>query len=153
MLRDNDDVAAPTLAFRTELMLKCVSELQWNIEQDHFYDSVMAYWFAMYSKIKFINEELAAYRVLSQSASHTNSLEVACNYSKRYFAVKWHFILTHSELYGDEIFDVLMRDYDQQVANAAYLSEIKVRNSITHKMGNIMLEPIKWIKRIFVKVK
>ena len=153
MIRNNSDVAAPTLAFRTELMRKCMSELKWNIELDHFYDTVMAYWFASYSRIKFINEELAVYRVLPNSACHASTLEVQHKYQKRYFAIKWHYVLTHPELYGEEIYDVLMSDFDQQVAYSAYLSEVKVRNSITHKIGNFILSPIKWLKHTFVKAK
>ena len=31
MFRDNNDVAAPTIAFRRNLMLKCIEESQWYI--------------------------------------------------------------------------------------------------------------------------
>lgn len=46
MLRDNKDVAAPTIAFRKELLKKCIADSQWYIDNNCFYDTIEAYWFA-----------------------------------------------------------------------------------------------------------
>lgn len=147
MLRDNRDVAAPTIAFRRDLMLRCIADSKWYIDQNWFYDSIMAYWFAYNSKIKFINEELAAYRVLSSSACHADSPEKEAEYARRYFMVKWHFILTHPDLCNQETFDMLMREYDERSKYMSYVADLKVRSSNAYKLGNVLLNPLKKIAK------
>lgn len=147
MLRDNRDVAAPTIAFRRELMLRCIADSKWYIDQNWFYDSVMAYWFAYNSKIKFINEELAAYRVLNNSACHADSPEKEAEYARRYFAVKWHFILTHPDICNQETFDMLMHEYDSRTQVIANMSANKVRTSKAYKLGNIVVNPFRKSKK------
>ena len=139
MLRDNRDVAAPTIAFRRDLMLRCIADSKWYIDQNWFYDSVMAYWFAYNSKIKFLDDELAAYRVLNNSACHADSPEKEAEYARRYFAVKWHFILTHSDLCNQETFEMLMREYDSRTQFIADMSANKVRASKAYKLGNLIV--------------
>lgn len=151
MLRDNRDVAAPTIAFRKDLMLKFIADSEWYVSHNHIYDTVMAYWFATYSKIKYMDEEWAAYRVLPNSASHAKTLGVSREYERRYFYIKWHFILTHPELYGEEIYEILMRDYDEQVAHAMYVTEVKTHSSKSYKMGKKIVDFAKKIRNYFEK--
>lgn len=146
MLRDNRDVAAPTIAFKRDLMLKCIAESQWYMDNNYFYDSIMAYWFAYNSKIKYIDEEIAAYRVLAASASHTADDKKAAEYERRYFAVKWHFILTHPDICNQEVFDMLMRDYDARTENIAYAADCKVRATKAYRLGNIVMNPLRKLK-------
>lgn len=147
MLRDNRDVSAPTIAFRRELLLRCIEESEWYIAQNYFYDSIMAYWFACNSKIKFVDEELAAYRVLKNSASHTRDEKKEAEFERRYFAVKWHFIMTHPDLCNQETFDMLMRDYDARTSNIAYMADCKVRNSKAYRLGNAIMKPLRKLKK------
>lgn len=143
MLRDNRDVAAPTIAFRRELMLRCIADSKWYFDQNWFYDSIMAYWFAYNSKIKYVDEEWAAYRVLQNSASHADSLEKEVEYARRYFAVKWHFILTHPDICSEEFFELLMRDYDARTKYIAGISSQKVRSSKAYRFGNLIINPFR----------
>ena len=147
MLRDNRDVAAPTIAFRRDLMLRCIAESQWYIDQNWFYDSVMAYWFAYNSKIKFLDEELAAYRVLNNSACHTDSPEKEAEYSRRYFMVKWHFILTHPDMCNEDMFEILMHEYDSRTQIIADMSANKVRSTKAYKLGNVVVSPFRKTKK------
>ena len=147
MLRDNRDVAAPTIAFRTVLMKQCIADSEWYIARNYFYDSIMAYWFAYNSRIKFINEEYAAYRVLPNSACHALSPEKETEYARRYFMVKWHFILTHSDICGEELYQVLMKEYDERSLYMAYVAESKVRASKAYKLGNIIINLLRKIKK------
>ena len=146
MLCDNNDVAAPTVAFRRDLMLKCIADSQWYIENNYFYDSIMAYWFAYNSRIKFIDEEVAAYRVLPNSACHADDLTKSAEYERRYFAVKWHFILTHSDICNEEMFELLMREYDARTKEIADMSANKVRKSKVYRIGKTIVNPIRKIK-------
>lgn len=147
MLRDNRDVAAPTIAFRTVLMKQCIADSEWYTARNYFYDSIMAYWFAYNSRIKFINEEYAAYRVLPNSACHALSPEKETEYARRYFMVKWHFILTHSDICGEELYQVLMKEYDERSLYMAYVAESKVRASKAYKLGNIIINLLRKIKK------
>lgn len=143
MLRDNRDVAAPTIAFRTMLMKQCIADSEWYIARNFFYDSIMAYWFAYNSRIKFINEEFAAYRVLLNSACHALSPEKETEYARRYFMVKWHFILTHPDICSEDVFELLMRDYDARTKYIAGISSHKVRSSKAYRLGNLMIKPFR----------
>ena len=147
MLRDNRDVAAPTIAFRRDLMLRCIADSKWYIDQNWFYDSVMAYWFAYNSAIKFIDEELSAYRVLANSACHADSPEKEAEYTRRYFMVKWHFIFTHPDLCNQETFDMLMHEYDSRTQVTADMSANKVRTSKTYKLGKIIINHFRKSKK------
>ena len=146
MLRDNKDVAAPTIAFRTELMKQCIADSQWYTDNNWFYDTIMAYWFAYNSHIKFIDEELAAYRILSDSAGHASTPEKEAEQARRYFAVKWHFILAHPDIFDEEVFKLLMRDYDDRTKYIAGISSHKVRTSKAYRLGNLVINPFKRFK-------
>lgn len=146
MLRDNRDVAAPTIAFRRDLMLRCIAESQWYIDNNYFYDSVMAYWFAYNSTIKFIDEEVSAYRVLANSACHTDDLSKRAEYERRYFAVKWHFILSHPELCNEDAFELLLHEYDARTRDIAEISANNVRKSKAYRLGSAIINPIKKLK-------
>jgi len=146
MLRNSKDVAAPTIAFRRDLMLKCIAECQWYIDNNYFYDSIWAYWFAYNSQIKFLDEEVAAYRVLSNSACHSDDVARTAEYERRYFAVKWHFILTYPELCNEKIFELLMQEYDARTRDIAEISANNVRKSKAYRLGNAIIKPIKKLK-------
>ena len=146
MLRDNKDVAAPTIAFRTELMKQCIAESKWYIDNKWFYDTIMAYWFAYKCSIKFIDEELAAYRILSHSEGHASSPEKEAEQARRYYAVKWHFIITHPDICGEEVYELLMRDYDDRTKYIGGISSSKVRNSKAYRLGSLIINPFKKFK-------
>lgn len=145
MLKDNCDVAAPTIAFRTDLMRRCVQESAWYINQNFFYDSVMAYWFAYNSKIKFIDEEMAAYRILQNSACHATDNKKNRLFTKRYFMVKWHFVMTHPDLCGTEMFNLLVYDYDMRSDEVEYQTILEMRKTKAYKLGCAILKPLKKI--------
>lgn len=143
MLRDNSDVAAPTIAFRKDLMLRCIAESQWYIDNNYFYDSIMAYWFAYNSHVRFIDDDVAAYRVLPNSACHADDISKNAKNERRYYMVKWHFIMTHSDVCNEEMFEILMRDYDEHSISANYRAELKVRASKAFQIGNMILKPFR----------
>lgn len=147
MLRENRDVAAPTIAFRTKLLKQCMAECDWYTHNNVLFDTIEAYWFAYNSRIKFIDEELAAYRILPHSVGHTISPEKAAEYERRYFSVKWHFILTHPDICDEELYQVLMKDYDVRTTSIANMSAVKVRSSKAYKFGNIFINPLRKIKK------
>ena len=146
MLRDNRDIAAPTYSYRKALMLKCIAECNWYTERNYFYDTIQAYWFAYHSKIIYIEEELAAYRVLPNSSSHSNDSEKIAEYGRRYFAVKWHFIMTHPDLCDEEMYEILSRDYDERSDYMKYIGSCKVVSSKAYRLGRMIVNPFKKLK-------
>lgn len=142
MLATNQDVAAPTIAFRAELLRKCIEESQWYIESNCFYDSILTYWFAYNSKIKFIDKELAAYRVLPESACHTKDSVKQEEYQKRYFSVKWRFILEHN-FPVNYTHNLLMKEYNDNIESGKFIGECRVRSSKRYKLGNTIIRIFK----------
>lgn len=142
MARDNRDVAAPTIAFRKDLFLKCISDSSWYIEQNCFYDSIMAYWFAYFSKVRFVDDEVASYRVLENSACHATDMKKTAAYSRRYFSVKWRFLLEHP-LDPAMMHELLMKEYDAARSEADWMSENRVRGSKAYKLGEKLTKPFK----------
>ena len=72
-------------------------------------------------------------------------------YSKRYFMVKWYFVMTHPDLCNLKMFDILRQDYDQRTEEIRYLTERKIRNPMSYTMGSIILSPVKKLFNIFKK--
>lgn len=147
MLETSRDVAAPTIAFRTELMKKCIAESRWYIDNNYFYDSIHAYWFAYNSQVKFIDEELAAYRVLPNSACHAETYEKNALYARRYYSVKWRFILEH-DLPVEFTHALLMKEYAALQQESRHFGEDKVRQSKSYKLGATILKPFKKTKQL-----
>lgn len=146
MIRDNRDVAAPTIAFRRDLFYKCIEGCEWYISQKCFFDSIMAYWFAYHSKIRFVDEELASYRVLTNSASHSLDENMMEAYDRRYFSLKWHFLL-ENPISPAIMHDILMSDYDKNISAAKWSVESKIRSSKAYLFGKLLIKPL----NVFIK--
>jgi hypothetical protein len=80
---------------------------------------------------------------LSDSACHSILPEKEAEYMRRYFAVKWHFILTHPDICSEEFFELLMRDYDTRTKYIAGISSQKVRSSKAYRFGNLIINPFR----------
>lgn len=152
MLIHNQDVAAPTIAFRRNLMLKCIEDSSWYIENNYFYDTIMAYWFAYNSKVKFLDTELAVYRVLENSACHSNDYNKLQQFSKRYYNVKWHFLL-ENPLPIEVMNEILMKDYVETCNNVEWMAKNDVYKSKSYRIGRLILSPLKFIKMLFNKLR
>lgn len=145
MIRYDSDVAAPTIAVRKELFEKCVNDSKWYIKEDYFFDTIWAYWFAFYSQIHYIPEELAKYRVLRNSACHSDDPNKLREYAKRYYAIKTRFILEHN-LDVSISYDVLLNEWDKAYEEGSWRTEQQIRNSKTYRLGKILMKPLKILK-------
>ena len=146
MIRYDSDVAAPTIAVRKELFEKCVNDSKWYIKEDYFFDTIWAYWFAFYSQIHYIPEELAKYRVLRNSECHSDDPNKLREYAKRYYAIKTRFILEHN-LDVSISYDVLLNEWDKAYEEGGWRTEQQIRNSKAYKLGKILMKPLKILKR------
>ena len=145
MIRYDSDVAAPTIAVRKELFEKCVNDSKWYIKEDYFFDTIWAYWFAFYSQIHYIPEELAKYRVLRNSECHSDDPNKLREYAKRYYAIKTRFILEHN-LDVSISYDVLLNEWDKAYEEGSWRTEQQIRNSKTYRLGKILMKPLKILK-------
>lgn len=135
MVMDDSDVAAPTLFIRKSLFEKCVSASEWYIRNKCFFDTIIAYWFAYHSKIVFLPEELAMYRVLRNSGCHTSDKLKQREYDKRYFAIKSRFLLENN-VPETIAHTVLLKEWDKAYDNAAWRKENEVRDSKSYRLGH-----------------
>lgn len=145
------DVASPTLFFNKRVLEKCISESDWYISNNYFFDSVISYWFAYFSRIYFIPEELAVYRVLRNSGCHADDLSTQNSYRLRYYSIKLRFLL-ENKVPIDMSHPVLLQEWIKAEQYGAYQSDLNVRKSKAYRMGAILLKPFRIIKNIFVSL-
>jgi len=146
MIKYDFDVAAPTISVRKKLFEKCIGDCKWYIKEDYFFDTIWAYWFAFYSKIHFIPEELSKYRVLRNSECHSDNPTKLKEYAKRYYAIKTRFILEHN-IDIDISYNVLLSEWDKAYEEGVWRTEKQIRNSKTYKLGKILMKPLKVFKK------
>lgn len=135
MIKEDNDVMAPTMFFRKKLFYECVKASGWYIDNNCFFDTIVAYWFAYYSKIVVLPEVLALYRVLPNSGCHTDDQKKQREYDKRYFDIKVRFLL-ENDVPVDAVYDILLKEWDKVYDNAAWRKECEVRNSKSYRLGN-----------------
>ena len=145
MIKYDSDVAAPTIAVRKELFEKCISDSKWYIKEDFFFDTIWAYWFAFYSQIHYIPEELAKYRVLCNSECHSDDPNKLREYAKRYFSIKTRFILEHN-IDIETSYNVLLNEWDKAYEKGSWRTEQQIRNSKAYKLGKKLMQPLRKLK-------
>lgn len=145
MIRYDSDVAAPTIAVRKDLFEKCISDSKWYIKEDYFFDTIWAYWFAFYSQIHYIPEELAKYRVLCNSECHSDNPNKLREYAKRYFSIKTRFILEHN-IDFETLYNVLLNEWDKAYEKGSWRTEQQIRNSKAYKLGKKLMQPLRKLK-------
>ncbi|MDE7496839.1 MAG: glycosyltransferase [Muribaculaceae bacterium] len=82
----------------------CPSEKSWQMG-----DYPMWLYFALKSKIKFMDKVTGCYRVLTESACHTRSLQRQYSFKKSYFAIKDYFVDTFDIRPDDNQYEELQR--------------------------------------------
>ncbi len=81
LLKNGNDIPALTVCLKNELVQKYISEIvpqekKWLME-----DYPMWLWFSHESKIQFIDDVLAVYRVLENSLSHSDDMEKSIRFN------------------------------------------------------------------------
>lgn len=134
-LLEGNDIPAPTVCFRNELIKKYIDEVH-PIEKGWLMEDYPEWlWFAGNSKITFIQKSLAVYRELNDSASHILNVEKQFRFEKsnreirQFYANKYNIIVE----FEDDVFirfyiyvNMLKKKYD---ANIAKLMRIEYRKS------------------------
>lgn len=146
MMSCDFDVAAPTISVRKKMFEQCIIDSEWYIKKDYFFDTIWAYWFAFYSQICYIPEELAKYRVLRKSECHSDNPNKIREYAKRYYAIKTRFILEH-HIDIDISYNILLNEWDKVYEESSWMTEKQIRNTKTYKLGKILMKPLKILNR------
>lgn len=151
LIMSDSDIASPTQFFKKTELLKCVEQSSWFIENNYFFDSVISYWFAYYSRIYFIPEDLAMYRVLEESGCHSKDKELAKKYEKRYFLIKLRFLI-ENKISIDITYNYISHQWDKVYDWAWWQACIHMRNSLSFKCGNVVVQPLKKIKSLLYSI-
>ena len=146
LISGDSDVAAPTIFMKKDFLKECVAQSQWYIDNNMFFDSVISYWFAFYSRIHFIPESLAVYRVLPNSSCHSTDERVSQLYQKRYFSIKLRFLI-ENPVSHDFAHAILMNEWEKIKKFSGWSVETRIRASKVHRLGNLILKPFRLILR------
>lgn len=113
-------------------------------------DTALYYWFSLHSKIHYMDEPTAVYRVLQNSACHSTNPKTTLKMMQRYLDEKIAF-LSYAKGISDEKFIFMMkeiRDFEQKtIEYAQYIKEMEVRQSKAYKIGKKITNIFGWIKR------
>ena len=139
------DVQSQTMLFRKELLLAHQDNLRWYVDNNCFFDSIIAYYFAYYSKIHFMEEELAVYRILPNSGCHSTDKQKQLAYAKRYFAIKSRFMIDNN-VKSDLCHSIIINEWEKAFQYGAWTSERQIRNSRRYKLGAFLLDMVSKFK-------
>ena len=143
------DLVAPSVLMRKDLYSKCLDILQPLMSLNLLFDTAIWYWFALYSKIFFMDEPMVVYRVLENSACHSTNPKTLLSMQQRYLNLKIAFMTILSD-FSDNKFAWMMKEVinieNDTILYAQSLGEHKVRSSIAYKLG-------KYITSFFSKFK
>jgi len=134
LMNNNSDVIAPSIMLRKEQFMLMVLDSKWYIENHFFLDTAWTYWFSYHNAIHYSSDVQTAYRVRSESESHSKSLDKQVQIDKRYWLFKVHFLL-HNNVPHDMSLEILSKEYDILYKNAYYYGSINVRQSKSYRLG------------------
>ena len=122
-----------SLMVRRDAFKRMSEECKWYLDNNYFFDSVWAYWFAYHNSLYKMEEQMSAYRVLENSDCHSSDETKALQLEKRYYQIKLHFLLTHDIPVSDKM-SILLNEYDYLQKNSIWRGEMKVRNTRSFKL-------------------
>lgn len=144
------DLITPSVLVRRELYITSVEELQPLTKLNLFFDTAIWYWFALYSKIYFMDEHMVVYRVLENSACHSTNPNTLLDMQKRYLNLKIAFLTLIKGL-SDDNFLWMMKELivieNDTIDYAQSLGEKNVRSSFAYRLGKRLLSIISKIKK------
>lgn len=144
LFHGHSDLFTATILVRKSIYEQYVEESKNLIPFMLSIDTAIYYWFALNSKIYHMDESTAVYRVLQNSACHSDNPRTTLKMMQRYLDVKIAF-LSYCKGFSDEKYTYMMqeiRDYEQQVIDyAQYIKELEIRQSKSYRLGNMLLKP------------
>lgn len=134
----NNTVATLTTVFRTDLLKAYIYEIRPELYDWKMGDYPIWLYFSLKSKIYFMNEVTAVYRVLSESASHSTDIKKREIFINSFYDIK-RFFLKYAKI-----------RYNEQEFNDSLLSSLG-SNAIKMKDLNVAKEHFEGIKKVTIK--
>lgn len=145
LLFNGNNIPTLTVILKTDLYLKYKDEIHPQKQNWQMGDYPMWLWFAKNSRIYFFNKLTAVYRVLSESASHSQDLNKVLLFEKSFVSIKNFY---YRKYIKDN--DFFFIDQDLTIANyflsGSHLSQEGVKEALS-KMKN---RGIKWKLKYYI---
>ena len=142
-------ISTPTILMRQSLFLNCLSDSSFLLNNGLFTDSSLWWWFAANSKLYFMDDVVAVYRELSESASHSKDINIVKDRIRKALKVKLFFLLKYP-IQNKVYLESVMEDYLLYVDNYAqyhgFVIGDKIRKSKRYLLGQKVYNFIKKIK-------
>lgn len=145
LMKSQVDVIAPSIIMRRTQFMQMVADSKWFIEKQYFFDTVWIYWFSYKKAIHYMPDILTAYRVKSESESHSVDLEKQKNMDKRSWELKVRFMNMH-DVDPDTKYEILSSEYDYLYKMAYYYGTEHVKSSKPYRLGRIIKKLLFWKK-------
>lgn len=145
LMKSQVDVIAPSIIMRRTQFMQMVADSKWFIEKQYFFDTVWIYWFSYKKAIHYMPDILTAYRVRSESGSHSEDLEKQNKMDKRSWELKVRFMNMH-DVDPDTKYEILSSEYDYLYKMAYYYGTEHVKSSKPYRLGRIIKKLLFWKK-------
>ncbi len=145
LMKSQVDVIAPTIFMRTSQYKQMVADSKWFIDKQYFFDTVWIYWFSYKKAIHYMPDILTAYRVRSESESHSIDLEKEKMMDKRSWELKVRFMNMH-DVDPDTKYEILSSEYDYLYDTAYYHGSEQVKRSKPYQFGRKIKKLLFWKK-------
>ena len=122
-----------------------VADSKWFIDKQYFFDTVWIYWFSYKKAIHYMPDILTAYRVRSESESHSIDLEKQNKMDKRSWELKVRFMNMH-DVDPDMKYEILSSEYDYLYKMAYYYGTEHVKSSKPYQLGRMIKKLLFWKK-------
>jgi len=145
LMKSQVDVIAPSIIMRRTQFLQMTDDSKWFIDKEYFFDTVWIYWFSYKKAIHYMPDILTAYRVRSESGSHSEDLEKQNKMDKRSWELKVRFMNMH-DVDPDTKYEILSSEYDYLYKMAYYYGTEHVKSSKPYRLGRIIKKLLFWKK-------
>lgn len=145
LMKSQVDVIAPSIIMRRTQFMQMVADSKWFIDKQYFFDTVWIYWFSYKKAIHYMPDILTAYRVRSESGSHSEDLEKQNKMDKRSWELKVRFMNMH-DVDPDTKYEILSSEYDNLYKMAYYYGTEHVKSSKPYQLGRMIKKLLFWKK-------
>lgn len=146
LFHGHSDLFTATTLFRKNVYDRCLEDTINLIRFQLRIDTAIYYWFAINSKIYYMDVPTAVYRVLPNSACHSQNPRTTLKMMQRYLDVKIAF-LSYCKGIADDKFSFMMqeiRNYEQQVIDyAIYIKEEELRRTKRYRLGSVVAKIVR----------
>ena len=142
-------ISTPTILMRQSLFLNCLSDSSFLLNNGLFTDSSLWWWFAANSKLYFMDDVVAVYRELSESASHSKDINIVKDRIRKALKVKLFFLLKYpiqNKVYLESVIEDYLLYVDNYAQYHGFVIGDKIRKSKRYLLGQKVYNFIKKIK-------